>query len=191
MDGILSLHTGLRGFTLVELLVVMVLVGLLATIGLVTVGTGNQERELQNEVNRLHAVLRMAAEEAVYSNTEIGVTIDDHEYGFLSFNEEEAKWEEVTQSFLKTYALPDWIVMDLQREGDLQSLVSSNKEQSSQAPADDAESSVRPDFMLLSSAEVTPFIIGLEIDGNGDSRIEIKTDDQGEIILPALAELTE
>ena len=108
----------------------MVLVGLLASIGLVTVGSGNQERELQNEVNRLHAVLRMAAEEAIYTNTEIGVLIDGNEYGFLSFNEEEAKWEEVSQSFLKSYTLPDWIVMDLQREGELKSLLSSDQESS-------------------------------------------------------------
>ena len=46
-----------KGFTLIELLVVIVLIGLLASIGLTTVGSGNQGRALNNEVNRLHAVL--------------------------------------------------------------------------------------------------------------------------------------
>jgi len=72
-----------KGFTLIELLVVIVLIGLLASIGLTTVGSGNQGRALNNEVNRLHAVLRMASEEAIYSNTEIGVRFDSGAYSFL------------------------------------------------------------------------------------------------------------
>ena len=36
--------------------------------------------------------------------------------------------------------------------------------------------------MLLSSGEVTGFIIGVEVKGRSDSRIEILTDDKGLIV---------
>lgn len=175
----------IRGFTLIELLVVVVLLGLVASVGLVTVGTGNQERELDNEVNRLHAVLRMASEEAIYSNTEVGVVIEDDGYAFLHFNEEESKWEPAPNNFMKTYTLPEWVTIDFKREGDEKHLAAESgpEEQSAIAESDSVQ---RPDFMLLSSGEVTPFVIGMEIRGEADSRVEIITNEQGEIVLPAL-----
>lgn len=176
------------GFTLIELLVVMVLLGLLASIGLVTVGTGNQDRELENEVQRLHAVLRMAAEEAIFSNTEIGAVIEDDGYAFLNFNEEDGKWEQAPQNFLRAYTLPEWMLIDFRREGEERRLAGENVAGDDSVGAQQDEAYERPDFMLLSSGEVTPFVIGLEIQGSEDSRIEIRTDEQGEIVLPSTEE---
>ena len=114
-----NVHTSKRsrGFTLIELMVVMVLLGLISSIALTTVGGGNQKRELLNEVNRLHAVLRMGAEEAVFNNIEIGVLIDDEHYEFLTYDEEVGQWEAAQAHFLRSYTLPEWISLSFQREG--------------------------------------------------------------------------
>lgn len=172
------------GFTLIELLVVVVLVGLIASVGLVSVGGGNQLRELQNETNRLHAVLRMAAEEAIYTNSEIGASIDSEGYEFLEYNEEDRAWEASTQTFLKTYQLPEWVSVNLEREGDKPTFSTSNKDQNDSDGGE--KSSKTPDIMMLSSGEVTPFSIELQIDGDDSSSIEIKTNEEGEIVLPAV-----
>ena len=180
------------GFTLIELMVVMVLLGLISSIALTTVGGGNQKRELNNEVNRLHAVLRMAAEESIFSNTEIGVVIDSHLYEFLTYDEVENKWMNAQPHFLRPYALPEWISLEYAREGKERKLVT-NRAAGSDLDEDsefestvlDTEPTKKPDLMLLSSGEVTGFTISMQIEDDESSRIEIKTNDQGEIILPA------
>jgi len=172
------------GFTLIEIMVVMVLLGLISSIALTTVGGGNQKRELMNEVNRLHAVLRMAAEESIFSNTEIGVVIESDLYEFLTYNESEGKWVAAEPLFLRSYSLPEWISLDFQREGKKRKILGSQSEDDSSIL--DSQASKKPDFMLLSSGEVTGFSINMQIKDDSDSRIEIKTNDQGEIILPSV-----
>ncbi|MFT5716107.1 MAG: general secretion pathway protein H [Oleiphilaceae bacterium] len=179
-----------RGFTLIELMVVMVLLGLISSIALTTVGGGNQKRELNNEVNRLHAVLRMAAEEAIFSNTEIGVAIEEDLYEFLTYDEEEGTWTLAEPHFLRSYTLPEWISLEFQREGKERKLLGRksvlDEGSDFQSTVLETEAAKTPDLMLLSSGEVTGFTISMQIEDDADSRIEIKTNDQGEIILPAL-----
>jgi len=170
-----------HGFTLIELMVVMVILGLISGIALTVVGGGNQKRELMNEVNRLHAVLRMAAEEAIYSNSEIGVVIETDLYEFLTFDEEDGKWVAAEPHFLRSYTLPEWISLDFQREGKERKILGSKNDQNTEL---DAKPSKKPSLMLLSSGEVTGFSITMQIKDDSDSRLEIKTNDQGEIILP-------
>lgn len=176
-----------QGFTLIELLVVMVLLGLLSGIAATTIGGGNQVKELRNEAERLHALLRMASEEAVFSNTEIGAYIDTDSYEFLVYDELSLKWGAASQAFLRRRELPEWLLIDYQR--DISDSNNKRRElkvassESREFGAEDAETSKTPSFMLLSSGEVTPFVVAMEVDQNPDSRIEIKVDDDNQIIL--------
>ncbi len=157
----------------------MVLLGLVVGIAVTTVGSGNQQKELQNEVNRLHAVLRMASEEAIFSNTEIGVLVDNEHYEFLVYDEEKRQWKNAEQAFLRSYKLPEWVTVDFLREGRERKMLGDETGDSSLSEG----KSLKPQFMLLSSGEVTGFRIGLQIDADADSRREILTNEQGEIVL--------
>ena len=184
-----------KGFTLIEILVVLVLLGLISSIALTTVGGGNQYREMQNEVRRLQAVLLMASDEAVFSNEEIGVMIEPDYYAFLSFNEEEGSWEDSQNYSLRTHALPEWITIDFQREGKERKILGAHSKKFLDGESeyagdlgimDGLEQGKKPQFMLLSSGEITGFTIGFQLTDQSDTRIEIKSTDQGDIIIPAL-----
>lgn len=178
-----------RGFTLIELLVVLVLLGLISSLALVTVGGGNQTREMINEVNRMHAILSIAADEAIYSNEEIGVLVEDEGYEFLVWNEKDAKWENSEKQALRPRVLPEWLTLDFQREGKEREILGTAKTGEFFANTDTLEidkEAKKPSFMLLSSGEVDEFIIGIQILNDRDSRIEIKTDENGEIVVPLL-----
>lgn len=185
----------MKGFTLIELLVVLVLLGLISSIALTTVGGGNQTREMQNEARRLQAVLLMASDEAVFSNEEIGVMIEPDHYAFLVFNEEDGRWVDSEKQSLRTHALPEWLNIDFQREGKKRKILGGHSKKfgdedseyiSDLGIMDGLEQTKKPNFMLLSSGEITGFVIGFQLNDEPDSRIEIKSTDQGDIIIPAL-----
>jgi len=161
------------GFTLIEILVVMVLVALLASVVAFTVGQGNQRRELINEAKRLHGVLRMAADEAIYQNLEIGVVIDEEGYEFLGYDEDKEIWVSLPQPFLKARAFPDWMWLELNRDYEVREL-----------PVDEEseEKTPVPEFVLLSSGEATPFRLRMGVEGDDEYSVTISSDGINEIL---------
>ena len=198
----MSFEFRLRGFTLIELLVVLVLLGLISALALTTVGGGNQTQELQNEARRLQAVLLMAADEAVFSNEEIGVIIEEDHYAFLTFNEQDGRWQDAEKHALRSHTLPEWLIIDFQREGKEREILGSKTKKFGDGDSEfvsdlgitentldilgESAASKKPNFMLLSSGEITGFTIGFQLKDDPDTRIEIKSTDQGDIVIPAL-----
>ena len=161
------------GFTLIEILVVMVLVALLASVVAFSVGQGNQRRELINEAKRLHGVLRLAADEAIYQNLEIGVVIDEEGYEFLGYDEDKEIWVSLPQPFLKARTFPDWMWLELNRDYEVREL-----------PVDEEsdEKTAVPEFVLLSSGESTPFRLRMGVEGDDDYSVTISSDGINEIL---------
>ncbi len=83
-----------HGFTLIEMLVVVVIIGILAsTVVLGFVGS-DREQNLRTEAERLAALIEMARSEAVQRNEEWGVAINATGYQFLVFNPLKHSWVE-------------------------------------------------------------------------------------------------
>lgn len=174
MKGYYLKRSSSKGFTLIEILVVMVLLGLLSGVAVFTLGSGKLQRELEVEAQRLHTLLRMASEEAILSNTEIGFSIDDEHYEFLEYDDEKQTWTNSSVSVLKARDLPEWLAPEFEREGSPKIL---GKDDSN------TNKSKKPDMMLLSSGEVTPFSITLRVKKNEDGGFIISSDGLEEIKL--------
>lgn len=169
------------GFTLIELLVVMVLLGLLTSLATTSIG-GNQTRELEIETNRLHALLRTAANEAVFTNTEIGMQIFEEGYSFITYDEDAQTWQAASSTILQANELPEWMFIEFEREGEEVELPSKPKDEDREYGDD--TSSLKPDFMFLSSGEVTSFRLVLGKRDDSDVYREIVLNEYGEIVLP-------
>jgi general secretion pathway protein H len=86
-----------RGFTLVELMVVMVIIGI--TLGMVSLNAIPGPRQnLQNEAQRLALLLQLARDEAIVRNRLVAFEADSERYRFLVRNE--TRWDPVTQDDL-------------------------------------------------------------------------------------------
>lgn len=71
-----------RGFTLLELLVVLVIVGIMLGAVALNATPGDQQL-LQNEAQRIALLLQLARDEAIVRNQPVAFEADDYRYRFL------------------------------------------------------------------------------------------------------------
>ena len=155
-----------RGFTLIEMLVVVVVVGLLATIAVLNLGGGSQLRELQNDAHELFLNLQTAADQAVLDNSEIGLVIQDQDYRLVVYDETEDSWTPGTSRLFQPHHLPDWVSATLDQD---------TQKGRQRLPTGD-KNKLQPDLVLFSSGETTPFELQLRIKGQDEPVYRIRSD---------------
>ena len=140
-----------RGFTLLELLVVVVLVAILSgTVLLGFTGAAGEQR-LRASAEQLAYRLELARHYALQRNREWGLYVEDDTVRFAEFDPEQARWIAQSQRpFGAEPAVPANVSLRVEAEG--------------LARPPTVEGRSLPDLLLFSSGEVTPFSIRLEPD---------------------------
>ena len=148
---------GARGFTLLELLVVVLLIGLLTTFAVLGI-RGRSPQELQKrEAQRLLARMQLAHEEAVVRAHSLGIRFGDHGYHFLTLGPEGQQWRPVADDDqLKARKLPDDMHFEVDIDGLDVSLTRPKDKKHQQNGNDDDGSAERPQVFFLSSGEIMP-----------------------------------
>ena len=104
-----------RGFTLIEILVVLVIMGLMAG-AMVMIGSDNREAIARDEIEQLNAKLKIALEEAQLYGTEYGLVVGETDYQFVSFEDE--RWTPISgDPAYRRHRLPDGFELALEIEG--------------------------------------------------------------------------
>ncbi len=73
-----------RGFTLLELVVVIFIIGIMTGFAVMSIGLG-QADETEREAKRLRAILELALEEAVLNGRDLGLIVNEDGYQFTEF----------------------------------------------------------------------------------------------------------
>ncbi len=139
------------GFTLLELMVVLVIMGVLMSFVGLNVGGDGRAEQLEREARRLAALLQLASEEALIRSEELAVrfTVSRYEFMLLQNGSWQAIGPESDRPF-RSHELPDGIELDLEVDGELPASL-------------DSEEDTAPQVFLLSSGEITPFTLTLLI----------------------------
>lgn len=83
------------GFTLVEILVVVVIIGIISAGVLLSISLTGRDRELEGESDRLYALVNYAREQAELQTREYGVIVHDDSYQFVAYDSRRGIWREV------------------------------------------------------------------------------------------------
>jgi general secretion pathway protein H len=161
------------GFSLLELLIVIVIIGLLVqAVALSWRALGN-DRELEEETGRLRSMIDLLHEEALMQSRDYGVMFTETGYRFYVFDYQELAWVlPQADRLLEQHMLRPQLGMNLVLDGRDVPLDYDFESQDVENP--------EPQVMLLSSGEVTPFTIEMERDGL-DGRFELTAELDGKL----------
>jgi general secretion pathway protein H len=94
LAGTPSGSRAVRGFTLIEVMVVVLIIGIMYGVAVFTLGDREQE-EIRTAAQRLHATLRLAADEAIIRGRPVGFTLTPDGYAFL-LPDAAGEWQQIT-----------------------------------------------------------------------------------------------
>ncbi len=182
------------GFTLLELLVVVVIVAILFTYTTLAIRSNSPEDLVKEEAQRLERLVQLTLEEAILRGEEYGIEVHLDGYRFL--HKAEDRWQAVTgDKILREYVLPQDMELEMhleETEIDLGLVFDplSDKEvdlDDTEFDEDDDKKKITPQIYLLSSGEITPefdirfYILGIEtsyfVRGLFDGSLETKISD--------------
>jgi general secretion pathway protein H len=179
------------GFTLLEILVVIVIIGVMVSMATLSIGVLGADREVKEEAERFWAVLRQAREEAELQAIDVAIFVGQTDYEFLRFDTRRNEWMPIIED--KLYAertLPEGLRFRLWLEN--REIVlkpglpdRSKKDESQKWP---------PQITVLSSGDIVPFEMHIERDAapalwrvtslaDSDLRLEQRKDERDWVVV--------
>ncbi len=106
------------GFTLIEMLVVVVIIGILVSVVGIAVGVLGRDTEVQDQTKKLWAVLSQVKEESELQGRNVGMLVDQTGYEFVLFDARSWSWKQIADDdLLSPRQLPPGLSMTLTLEG--------------------------------------------------------------------------
>jgi general secretion pathway protein H len=131
-----------KGFTLLEVMVVMILVGIMTGFALLSIGGGARDR-LAEEARRLAALVELHQQEAILNGETRGIRFDRESYALLSLDDQGQWRPPAAATTLVRRQMPEGLTLGLWIEG---------------RPVTPDPENEQPQVLLLASGETTEFV---------------------------------
>lgn len=198
----MNLRARHSGFTLLEILVVLVIIAFMAGIAILSIGGDNLDERVKIEARRLAELLRLASDQAVMHGKEVGVEVTGDGYRFLVL--QNRRWVPVSdEPSFRERSVEEPMELNITLDTDARELfgktLTRKRDEDGEAgsqgksgagatedPADKPEGpdNPKPQIFILSSGEVSPFAIGVGVEETEHPRYwRIRSLEDGQIRL--------
>ena len=158
-----------HGFTLVEIVVVMVIFAIIVTMTTISIGDP-QVKRLQQNSERVATLIQLAKEQAIFNSRDYALSIWESGYAFYILNE--SGWTPVSNDrIFRQRELPDGLQFNLYLD-DIKVILTQ-------------EDKKKPQVFITSDGEISPF--KLDITDRRDWRYQIEFDEIGDFEINAVS----
>jgi general secretion pathway protein H len=148
-----------KGFTLVEILVVVVIMAVVISLAVLSIGTTGRDSQLDEESRRIEGLVGLLHERALLEGRDFGVRIEPAAYEFVVYDARHDRWMKLDQEHeFRHRDLPKGLSFRLELDSQVVVIKPVDRKLSSDAaPA--------PQLAIAASGEGTPFRLTLLRDG--------------------------
>ena len=156
------------GFTLIEIMVVVFIIGLITAAAVITFGGEQRDTELDREAERLDALFDYVREQAELQTRDYGFRVNNVGYSFVVFDVLQNQWRTADEDdALRQREFPEGLEPQVVVDG--RRIVLEQKKR-------DLEE-FKPQIMIFANGDLTSFEISLRREGGG-AGARIYTDEQ-------------
>jgi general secretion pathway protein H len=173
------------GFTLIEVLVVVLIMAIISAMLLMSFGILGDDRALQQQARRISSLIELATDEAIMQGRDFGLEFMQHGYRFVEHDAALDQWHEVVgDELLRPRPLEEGLEFELFLEDRPVSLDEEAADTDVDEDSGDRErNGYLPHVLILSSGEVTPFHLRLvRWADRSEVRMEMSLNGEFEII---------
>jgi general secretion pathway protein H len=156
-----------HGFTLIEVMVVVVLIGIMASLVQYNVAGNNPADKLQHESARFNAIFEVATDYGMLNNIELGLVVKKDSYQFLGYDG--TSWADIPdQDWLAKVSLPEEVQLSIELEDlpieepllfDADTFKEEDEDDFTLLSQEGQEKRIIPQVYLLSGGDLTPFSV--------------------------------
>lgn len=163
------------GFTLIEILVVLVIIAIVISFAVLSIGVTGRDRELDEESRRIEGLVGLLQERAVLEGRDFGLLVEPNHYQFVVYRTRRQRWESFDQEReFRRRDLPKGLSFELVLDSRVVILRAQNEKLKSDAPQS------TPQLIIAASGEGTPFKLTLLRAGT-NSKASVSADSFGKL----------
>jgi len=160
-----------KGFTLIEVMVVVVLIGLMASLVQFNFSGSKPEDKLKHESARFAAIFEVIAEYGMLNNIELGLIVNKDSYEFLGYDG--TTWSEIPeQDWDANVTVPEEIELSIELDDlpidepllfDTETFKEKDEDDFTLLSKEEQENKKIPQVYILSGGDLTPFSVTFRI----------------------------
>jgi general secretion pathway protein H len=163
------------GFTLIEILVVLVIIAIVISFAVLSIGVTGRDAALDEESRRIEGLLGLLQERAVLEGRDFGLLVEPTTYQFVVFQSRRDRWEKFDdEREFRRRELPQGLSFELTLDSRVVVLKAQSARIKSDAPL------TAPQLIVAASGDGTPFKLTL-VRAGSTNRASVNADTLGKI----------
>ena len=173
-----------KGFTLVEILVVVVIIAIMVSLAVLSIGVTGRDSQLDEESRRIEGLVGLLHERALLEGREFGLRIEPFAYEFVVYETRRDRWMPFDEEHeFRRRNLPKGVSFQLELDSQIVVIKPIDRKLASDAAPPG------PQLAIAASGEGTPFRLTLirdgtqakaSVDGDAMGKLSRKSSDQRE-----------